>query len=357
MNNSVKLDVVVIGAGQAGLSIGYYLTQSNLSFVLLDQSSQIGETWLNRYDSLILFSPRTYSSLPGYEFPGESDGYPNKNETAEYLKKYQQKFSIPVELNTFVEQISKENDTFITSTNHFTYHSKIVVIATGPFQTPFLPKLTGSGLDEQIIQLHSSKYKNPQQLKRGTTLIVGAGNSGAQIAVELYNTHDVYISSNQDLKFSPHFIAGKSMFWWFEKLRIYDMFRTGTKVGEWIKKQPEPIMGTELKELVQQNKVKLTPRTKSTDGDKVTFEDGSSIKVANIIWATGFTQDFNWIKIDNVLNKQGNPLHNRGITQVSGLFFIGLPWLHKRPSALLGGVGEDAKFIVKYINNHNIRNE
>ncbi|NDI35698.1 NAD(P)-binding domain-containing protein [Chengkuizengella sediminis] len=346
MSESVKLDVIVIGAGQAGLALGYYLKQSNLSFLLLDQNSQIGETWVKRYDSLILFSPRKYSSLPGFPFPGEPNGYPNKNETADYLKQYQKQFSIPVKLNTKVTQLTKETDRFITVTNDKTYHSKIVVIATGPFQIPFIPKLNDSGLDEQIIQLHSSQYKNPEQLNKGKTLIVGAGNSGAQIAVELHNTHDVYLSTSQKLKFSPHKFAGKSVFWWFETLKIYDVFRSGTKFGEWIKKQPEPIMGTELKELIQHNKVKLTAKTTSINGNEVTFEDGKTLTVDNIIWATGFTQNFEWIKINNVINQKGNPLHKRGVSSVPGLFFIGLPWLHKRPSALLGGVGEDAEYIV-----------
>ncbi|NBI28100.1 flavin-containing monooxygenase [Chengkuizengella marina] len=346
MGESHKLDVIVIGAGQAGLAVGYYLKQSNLSFLLLDQSAQIGETWVKRYDSLILFSPRKYSSLPGFQFPGEPNGYPNKNETANYLKQYQKKFSIPVELNTQVTYITKEDDRFITVTKDKIYHSKIIVIATGPFKTPYIPKLNGSGLDEQIIQLHSSEYKNPDQLHKGKTLIIGAGNSGAQIAVELHNTHDVYLSSSQNLKFSPHKFAGKSVFWWFEKLKIYDMFPTGTIVGEWIKKQPEPIMGTELKELIQHHKVKLTEKTTSINGNEVAFEDGKTLTVKNIIWATGFTQNFDWIKINNVLNHKGNPIHQRGISQVSGLFFIGLPWLYKRPSALLGGVGEDAEYIV-----------
>ncbi|MFS1511506.1 flavin-containing monooxygenase [Chengkuizengella sp. SCS-71B] len=347
MNELVKLDVIVIGAGQAGLAIGYYLKKSNLSFLLLDQNVQIGETWIKRYDSLILFSPRKYSSLPGLSFPGNPNGYPNKNETADYLKKYKKQFSIPVELDTHVIQLTKENDVFITETNHKTYHSKVVVIATGPFQSSFIPKLKCSSLDEKIIQLHSSEYKNPQQLHKGNTLVVGAGNSGAQIAVELSNSHDVYLSSSQNLKFSPHKFAGKSVFWWFEILKIYDVFHTGTKLGEWIKKQPEPIMGTELKELIHQNKVKITAKTISIDGNKVTFEDGKTLTVKNIIWATGFTQNFDWIKINNVLNQKGNPLHKRGVSQVPGLFFIGLPWLHKRPSALLGGVGEDAEYIVK----------
>ncbi|MDR6120421.1 cation diffusion facilitator CzcD-associated flavoprotein CzcO [Bacillus sp. SLBN-46] len=186
-------DVVVIGAGQAGLSIGYYLKHSSLSFIIVDNNKSEGDVWRNRYDSLVLFTPRSYSALPGLALEGNPAGFPTKDEIAEYLERYAKAFDLPIQFSCHVQRVQKENDTFIISTTDSIIKTKKIVIATGPFHTPIIPSFAQE-LPQQVVQLHSSEYKNPAQLKDGPVLVVGGGNSGSQIAVELSNHYDTYLS-------------------------------------------------------------------------------------------------------------------------------------------------------------------
>jgi putative flavoprotein involved in K+ transport len=336
-------DVIVIGGGQAGLSMGYYLKQTKLSFLILDRGTAVGDSWKNRYDSLTLFTPRSYSSLPGLLLKGEEKHYPTKDEMTDYLKLYANTFSLPIQLNTSVLNLDK-NDHFILSTPQGEYHCRNVIVATGPFQEPFIPEFSQL-LSENILQLHSSKYKNPNQLKRGATLVVGGGNSGAQIAFEISKESKVYLSIAQQLKFLPQDIANKSIFWWFDKLGVLKA-NVQSKVGQFIKNKPDPIFGFELKSQIINGRVVLKPRATSANENDIIFDDNTCLKVSNVIWSTGFKSDYSWVKIPNVLDKKGLPIHQRGITTMNGLFFLGLPWQYRRGSALLQGVGTDAKYIV-----------
>ncbi|MEH6995912.1 NAD(P)/FAD-dependent oxidoreductase [Neobacillus drentensis] len=213
-------NVAVIGAGQAGLAMGYYLKQTRLSFVILDKGSEIGESWKERYDSLKLFTPRSYSSLPGLSLEGEQNIYPTKNEISDYLIHYTNTFSLPIQLNTTITKLAKVDERFKLSTNQGEYQSKNVIIATGPFQQPYIPNFS-KHLSGEVLQLHSSEYKNSSQLIKGTTVIVGGGNSGAQIAVELSHEGEVFLSVGHRMTFLPQDIGNKSIFWWFDKLGIY----------------------------------------------------------------------------------------------------------------------------------------
>jgi putative flavoprotein involved in K+ transport len=336
-------DVLVIGAGQAGLAIGYYLKQTKLSFLILEKGSAIGESWKNRYDSLTLFTPRSYSSLPGLSIKGEEKIYPIKDEISDYLSLYANTFSLPVKLNTTVKRLDKEEH-FILYTTQGEYHCRNVIIATGPFQKPFIPEFSHL-LSENILQVHSSKYRNPSQLQEGTILVVGGGNSGAQIAVELSHSKEVYLSVGQPMRFLPQDIGNKCIFWWFDKLGVYKA-NVHSKVGQFIRNKPDPIFGFELKSQMKLGKVLLKPRVTSADNNQVYFDDGSSVEVSNVIWSTGFKSDYNWINIPSVVDEKGLPIHQRGITNIKGLFFLGLVWQYSRGSALLQGVGTDAKYIV-----------
>lgn len=205
-------EVLVIGAGQAGLSLGYYLKKNNISFLLLDQSDEIGDSCRNRYDSLKLFTPRSYSSLPGLALIGDPNGYPTKAEISDYLSQYAKAFSLPVKLQAVIAKLEKEGDCFVLSTSQGEYRSKQVVVATGPFQQPNIPEFSKL-LSDEVLQLHSSEYKNPDQLQTGTTVVVGGGNSGAQIAVELADhSENVYLSVGHKPKFLPQVLGGKSIF-------------------------------------------------------------------------------------------------------------------------------------------------
>jgi putative flavoprotein involved in K+ transport len=340
-------DVAVIGAGQAGLAMGYYLKQTRLSFVILEKGSEIGESWKERYDSLKLFTPRLYSSLPGLSLEGEQNIYPSKNEISDYLIDYTNTFSLPIQLNTTITKLAKVDERFILSTNQGEYQSKNVIVATGPFQQPNIPDFS-THLSGEVLQLHSSEYKNSSQLIRGTTVIVGGGNSGAQIAVELSHESEVFLSVGHRMTFLPQDIGNKSIFWWFDKLGIYKV-NVNSKMGQFIKNKPDPIFGFELKSQLRNRSVLLKPRAVSADEKNLFFDDGSSVVLSNVIWSTGFKSDYRWIDIPSVVDENGAPYHQRGVTPVKGLYFLGLPWQSSRGSALLQGVGTDAEYIFKQL--------
>ncbi|MGM7634286.1 flavin-containing monooxygenase [Bacillus sp. Hm123] len=346
----MRYDVVIIGGGQAGLSMGFYLNKRKASFVILDQAQETGASWKARYDSLTLFTPRGYSSLPDLKLRGDQEGYPTKDEIAEYLSAYTKTFALPICHNTTVQKLVQVKDGFQIITNQGDFFTKTVVVATGPFQKPFIPALSTS-LSDDVLQLHSSQYKNATQLNEGSVLVVGGGNSGAQIAVELAKEREVYFSVGHQLKFLPLRLGRRSLFRWLD---IFGFYRAPahSKVGRLIKKQPEPIMGLELKRVLKQEKIVLKPRTMDAKQNQFMFADGSEVKVENVIWSTGFRSDYQWIGIVGVLDAKGTPLHERGVTAIDGLYFLGLPWQFSRSSALLHGVGADAQ----YIDQHIIRN-
>lgn len=343
-------DTIVIGAGQAGLSTGYYLKQSNQSFIVIDKGSEVGESWKERYDSLVLFTPRIYSSLPGMSFEGGEQGLPTKDEVVTYLKKYVDRFKIPIHFNTEVVNVTKMNGNFLLKTKRDEYQAKNIVIATGPFQIPSIPPFSRD-LSNNINQLHSSQYKNPDQLADGNVLVIGGGNSGAQIAVELSEERETYLACSRKLKYLPLSVGRKSIFWWFDKLGILKANNTSL-LGKLLQHKGDPIFGFGLKKAINNNKVSIKKRVTGGQKNKVLFEDSTTLKVSNIIWATGFKTAFPWLKIDGILNnKEGKVVHHRGVSKINGLYFIGLPWQYRRGSALIQGVGFDAEYIVRKINN------
>ncbi|WP_079909384.1 NAD(P)/FAD-dependent oxidoreductase [Paenibacillus sp. 32352] len=340
--NPKQFDVIVIGAGQAGLAMGYYLSQKRLSYLLIDSKDRIGEVWRSRYDSLVLFTPRSHSSLPGYRMEGDPDGFPTKDEVADYLERYAHKFSIPLQLQTKVTHLRKKGDAFELITTKGAYLANKVIIATGPFQKPFLPE-GAENISSSVVQLHSSEYRNQNQLKEGAVLIVGGGNSGAQIAYECSLSREVTLSVSKPLKFLPVRLWNKSIFWWFDKLGL-SKATTDSLLGR-ILRQNEPVIGKELRSRIAVGKVTLKPRAASFSQDEVLFEDDSKLSVNNIIWATGFRPDYSWIEIRGVVSTGGFPVHKRGVSEVPGLFFLGLPWQYRRGSALIGGVAQDAQYV------------
>ncbi|MPQ25509.1 flavin-containing monooxygenase [Bacillus paralicheniformis] len=341
-------DTIVIGAGQAGISVGYYLKQSDQKFIILDKSHEVGESWRERYDSLVLFTSRMYSSLPGMHLEGEKHGFPSKSEIVAYLKKYVERFEIPIQLRTEVISVLKLNNHFIIKTNREEYRTKNLVIATGPFHTPNIPSIS-KDLADDINQLHSSQYKNSKQLVHGNVLVVGGGNSGAQIAVELSKERVTYLACSNKLIYFPLEIGKRSIFWWFDKLGVLNASHTSL-LGKFIQKKGDPIFGYELKHAIKQKEVILKTKVISGKQNEIIFKDSSTLEVNNIIWATGFRNPLCWIKIKGVLDKEGQIIHHRGVSPVEGLYFIGLPWQHRRGSALLQGVGNDAEYIVKQMN-------
>ncbi|HGG0581856.1 MULTISPECIES: flavin-containing monooxygenase [Bacillus] len=340
-------DLIIIGAGQAGLTMGYYLKQEGYNFLLLEAGKRVGDSWRNRYDSLQLFTPRSYSSLPGMALIGEKNEFPYKDEIATYLEKYARHFQLPVQLQTEVFKIKKERDIFELHTPTEILQTKKVIIATGGFQQPFIPSVSAN-LSSHVFQIHSSQYKSPSQIPKGKVLVVGGGNSGMQIAVELAKTHEVMMSISHPLTFLPLQLFGKSIFNLLEKVGLL-YAEINTKRGRWFQKRKDPIFGFEGKKLIRNGAIKLQEKVVSASGNNIMFQNGDTYSAESIIWSTGFVQNYNWIEIKQAVNEKGFPNHIKGISPVKGLYYIGLPWQSQRGSALICGVGKDAAYVLSEI--------
>lgn len=342
-------EVIIIGAGQAGLAMSYQLKQKGVeNHLVIDAQKRIGDSWRYRYKSLVLFTPKSYSVLPGLKRKGDPNSYPTKNEMADYLEGYVAHFNLPYRMNTMVTGIEKKNDYFNIYTEDEKLQSKKVFIASGAFQKPFIPPVIKNE-DNAVSHVHSSLYIEPRSLRSGSVLVVGGGNSGAQIAVELStDREDVILALSYQPKFLPLQILGRSIFYWLEKLQLLYAGRDTVR-GRQFKKRDDPIFGMELKWAVKEQKIKIKPRVTEVAGDRVTFSDGSTLRVNNIIWATGFVPAYEMIRIDGAIDKKGRPIHNRGVSPIDGLYYIGLPWQYNRGSGLVCGVGRDAKYLADEI--------
>jgi putative flavoprotein involved in K+ transport len=326
----------------AGLAMGHRLAERGIGFVILDASQQVGDTWRARWDSLRLFTPARYSSLPGMPFPGDPDRYPGKDEVAEYLEGYAACFGLPVRAGERVHTLRPGPHGWTAETGTRLYDAAQVVVATGPFQRPAIPAL-GGDLPAGVVQIHSASYRNPAQLPAGDVLVVGAGNSGVQIAEELSRTHRVHLAVGERMPRLPQHALGRSLFWWLEKAGVMNvsvdsplgrrMSRTDTLIG----KSPRML-----------HDVRLHGRAVEVRGDTVLTSDGGRVSPASVVWATGFRPDFGWIEAP-VLDGRGAPVHRRGVTAAPGLYFLGLSWLHTRGSALIGWVGRDADHLAEVI--------
>jgi putative flavoprotein involved in K+ transport len=348
-----QFGTVVIGGSQAGLAVGYHLMQRGLPFVILDENGRIGDAWRRRWDSLRLFTPGHYDGLPGMPFPGSLSAYPTKDETADYLEAYAREFKLPVRTGVKVDRLSRAGDRFMVICGEHTLFAENVVVATGAYNNPRVPPFARE-LDESIVQLHSKEYRNPSQIQGGGVLVVGAGNSGAEIAVELAPHHHTWLSGRDtgqeptragslpDHLFTP--------FMWLMATRLTVKTRFGRKLRDHFLDPPRGIpLGRVRRKDFAPAGIKRVPRMAGVKNNYPMLEDGRVLKVSNVIWCTGFTPDYDWIDLSLPI-QNGIPSHDRGIVvSCSGLYFVGLPFLYSLSSALLGGVGRDAKHIVDHI--------
>jgi len=332
------LDVVVIGGSQAGLAIAWHLTRQHLRFVVLEAGPEPGHVWRSRWDSLTLFTPAQYDALPGMPFPGPPDTYPTKESVAGYLNAYAAEFDLPVRLNTRVTALIRTAEGFEARTDDGVFRARQVVVATGPFQVPYVPP-AAQRLDSSVIQLHSAGYRNPEALPPGPVLVVGGGNSGFQIAEELAATRQVDLSISTKAPVLPQRWAGKDLFWWLTRIGLTRV-TTRSRVGRRLRARPDFIIGSSRRRL-QAAGVRFRPAVTDAEGRAVRFADGSSLDASAVIWTTGYRSDYSWIHIPGIVG-DGHVIHRRGITDVPGLYFLGLPWQHTRGSALLGFVHDDA---------------
>ena len=340
------LDVLVIGGGQAGLAMGYYLAQRGLSFQIVDAGAEVGHVWRSRWDSLRLFTPAQYDNLPGLPFPSSPDIYPGKDDVADYLQAYAAKFELPVRPDIMVTSLTRSNGVYVATAGGEALEARQVVVATGPFQVPFIPPIAKE-LDPGVRQLHSVEYRNPATMPPGTVLVVGAANSGCQIARELSATHTVDLAAGQRLPAIPQRPLGRDVWWWASTLGL-DRVTAGSRLGRRLAGRDQ-VIGPGPRQLARRHGIRLRPRATRAAGRTVTFADGDAAKYDAVVWATGFTTDHTWIDIPGVTGKQGRILHTRGVTPSPGLYMLGHTWQHTRTSALLGWVRNDAAFLAERI--------
>jgi putative flavoprotein involved in K+ transport len=335
-------DVVVVGGGQAGLAAAWYLRERGLRFLVLEAAAELGHTWRTRWESLRLFTPAEHDALPGLPFPAPAGSYPGKEAVADYLRDYATTFDLPVEVNARVTALQRTDAGFRLSTADRTYTARQVIVATGPFQTPFVPPLA-AGLDAAVTQVHSAGYRSPEALPDGDVLVVGGGNSGFQIAEELARTRPVELSIGSAYPALPQRVLGRDLFWWLTRLGLMRV-TAGSRLGRRVQSRGEFLIGSSRRGLERAG-VRFRPRLVDAAGRTVRFADGTSREVGVVVWATGYRPDYSWIDVPGLL-RDGRVAHDRGVTEVPGLYVLGLPWQHTRGSALLGFVGEDAAYVV-----------
>ena len=345
------LEVLVVGGGQAGLAIGYFLAQQGRHFAILEAAEEPAAAWRERWDSLKLFTPVRYSSLPGMPFPGEPDRYPGRDDVAAYLTEYAGHFDLPVVLGSRVRSVRLAEDRYRIELEDRSHTADQVVIATGPFQVPFVPAVADD-LGQDVFQIHSARYRAPGDLPDGPVLVVGGGNTGFQIAEELSATREVHLSIASRQTPLPQRILGHDLFWYLEKTAAMRK-STDTRIGRRLAGR-DTLIGSNPRTLRKRHGVRLHPRAIKASGRAIRFSDASALDVSAVIWATGFRNNHSWIDAP-VFDDRQRVVHRRGVTESPGLYFLGLTWQHTRGSALIGWVGDDAAYIADQIKTFHTR--
>jgi putative flavoprotein involved in K+ transport len=347
-----EFETIVIGGGQAGLSVGYYLKKHGGSFVILDANEQIGGSWRTRtWNSLRLFTPARYDGLPGWPFPAPGWSYPTARETADYLEAYAARFDLPVRTGMAVTRLAKDGDRYVVECGERRMEAERVVVATGFYGKPSVPDFA-SELDPRIVQMHSSDYRDPSQLRPGGVLLVGAGNSGADIGMEVSASHPTWLSG-RDKGQIPFRIEHPlrrlvlPLLWFVASHVLTVKTPIGRKIRPHVLDGGAPLIRVKSQDLLAAGVERVAKMTGVQDGLPV-LEDGRVLDVANVIWCTGFRQDFSWIDVP-VFGEDSGPMHERGVASEPGLYFVGLDFLYSFTSENVGGVRRDARHIAKHI--------
>jgi putative flavoprotein involved in K+ transport len=348
-----SIETLVIGGGQAGLAMGYHLQRLGIPFSILDANPRVGDAWRNRWDSLRLFTTARFNSLPGLRFPGPGDAFPSKDEAADYLKSYAEHFRLPVQTGVRVERLSRQGRGFVITAGAKRYEAANVVVAMANYQRPRLPKFA-EALNPHTLQMHSHFYKSSDQLKKGNVLIVGVGNSGADIAIEIAGTHPTWLSGKEsghvpyriESFFGRHIGIRLIRFIGHRVLALNTPF--GRKARPNFLHRSPPLIRVQPEDLIAAG-IQRVGRVVGVKDGKPLLEGGRTLEVENVIWCTGYEPGFSWIDLP-VFDDAGDPIHVRGVAQSEpGLYFLGLQFLFSMTSATLNGVGRDARHIAKAI--------
>lgn len=350
MSTREHTGTLIIGGGQAGLAVGRELAEHDEPFLIVDDNVRTGDSWRNRWDSLKLFTPNWANGLPGLPFPGGDWDFPTKDEAADYLEAYARHFELPIRHQTRIERLTREDGSFVATARDTTFVVENVVVAMAAYQQPKVPSFADE-LDPSIVQLHVAEYHNPGQLRDGPVLLVGAGNSGAEIAMELVGTHEVLLSgpSTGAQPFRPDRLSGRILMPFFGKVLLTRILSKSTPIGR--KVLPKlfhkgaPLLRVKPKDLRRAGVVRVG-RTVSVEGGQPVLEDGSRHDVTNVVWCTGFNNGFTWVDLP-VFDEYGVVEHARGVVASQpGLYFVALKFQHSILSDTLLAVGHDAAHVV-----------
>jgi putative flavoprotein involved in K+ transport len=349
----MRIQTIVIGGGQAGLAVGYHLARRGLPFVILDANQQVGDAWRNRWDSLRLFNPARYAGLPGLAFPARADSFPTKQQMANYLADYALRFKLPVRNGVRVERLWKEGDRFFVTSGDQRYESENVVVAMANYQLPKTPRFA-LDLDPDIVQIHSHEYRNPTQLQEGSVLVVGIGNSGADIAIEVAKSHPTWIAGKETGHIPWHIDNALSRFVLSRFVRFvgHHILTVRTAIGRKLRPKllslAAPLVRVKPQDLIDAG-IERVPKVIGARNGMPLLADDRTLEVKNVIWCTGYERSFPWI--DLPVHGEGEEImHERGVVpNIPGLYFVGLHFLYSMTSATLMGVGRDAARVAKGI--------
>ncbi len=350
---SKKAKTIVIGGGQAGLAVGYHLAKRGIPFQILDANPRIGDAWRNRWDSLRLFTTARYAGLPGLPFPARGDAFPTKEEMADYLEDYAERFRLPVQTGIRVKRLSKRDDHFVIEAGTKRFEANQVVVAMANYQVPQQPAFAKE-LRPDILQLHSHDYRSPSQLQEGGVLIVGVGNSGADIGLEVAHTHQTWISGKESgvIPFPIDGVMGRFVLSRVVRFLFHYVFTVDTPIGRKLRpkmlSRPAPLVRIKPKDLIKAG-IKRVPKVTGVRDGLPLLGDGHTLAVKNVIWCTGYQPGFSWIDLP-IFDDDGRPMHESGIvTNMPGLYFVGLHFLYAMSSATVMGVGRDAERIAESV--------
>ena len=350
--HSERIETVIIGGGQAGLAAAYHLQRRKRPFVVLEAGARVGDNWRKHWDSLRLFTPATLSYLPGMRYPRRGWTFPTKDEFAEYLERYASRFGLDVRTGMRVEGVTRHAGRYLVTAGAQSFEADYVVLATGAHREPKIPAFA-SALDPGIVQLHSSAYRNPDQLRAGAVLVVGAANSGSEIALELAARRDVWLSGRTAPVFPvrPHSVAARIVmraFVFTATHLVTTKTPLGRRVRPYILANPAPLIRVKPQDLAAAG-VRRVSRVVGVHDGRPRLEDGSELDVANVVWCTGFQVDFSWIDLP-ACAAGGEPAHERGVlTDEPGMFMVGQLFQHALASTFIGGVGRDAEHVARVI--------